>query len=359
MSKSILITGSSGFIGTAIIQRFAPHFKIYALDTKSPEEALPENVVFHKIDLTKSQSVRKTIEFIRQSDPELEVASVIHLAAYYDFSGEPSDLYEQVTIKGTERLLHGLLTLPRVEQFIFSSTQLVHAPCAVGERINEEWPLEPKWDYPQSKVKTEKLLRHEHGRIPLVILRIAGVYSDQCHSIPIANQIQRVYEKRLTGHVFPGDTSRGQPFVHLDDLVEAIWLTVENRKKLKEEEVFLIGEPETYSYEALQKELARIIHGHQDWETMQVPKVVAKTGAWIQDKIPGVEDPFIKPWMIDLADDHCQLDIAHAREVLGWTPRHRLISVLPRMVDALIRDPKGFYRLNHLHSREEAMAHAK
>jgi hypothetical protein len=31
-------------------------------------------------------------------------------------------------------------------------------------------------------------------------------------------------------------------------------------------------------------------------------KAVAKAGAWVQDQIPGVEEPFIKPWMIDLAD---------------------------------------------------------
>ena len=34
--------------------------------------------------------------------------AVVHLAAYYDFSGEPSDLYERVTVQGTLRLLNGL-----------------------------------------------------------------------------------------------------------------------------------------------------------------------------------------------------------------------------------------------------------
>jgi hypothetical protein len=29
------------------------------------------------------------------------IASVIHLAAYYDFSGEPSRPYEQITVRGT------------------------------------------------------------------------------------------------------------------------------------------------------------------------------------------------------------------------------------------------------------------
>ncbi len=37
------------------------------------------------------------------------VASVIHLAAYFDFSGEASSKYQEVTVEGTRRLLRALL----------------------------------------------------------------------------------------------------------------------------------------------------------------------------------------------------------------------------------------------------------
>ena len=36
------------------------------------------------------------------------IASVIHLAAFYDFSGEPNPLYDEVNVKGTQRLLRAL-----------------------------------------------------------------------------------------------------------------------------------------------------------------------------------------------------------------------------------------------------------
>jgi UDP-glucose 4-epimerase len=61
-----------------------------------------------------------------------QIASVIHLAAYYDFAGEPSPLYDEVTVRGTERLLR-LLRDFQVGQFVFSSTMLVHS--AVGGLI--------------------------------------------------------------------------------------------------------------------------------------------------------------------------------------------------------------------------------
>ena len=51
------------------------------------------------------------------------------------------------------------------------------------------------------------------------LFRKAGVYTDHCQSVPIAHQIQRIYERDLTSHVFPGDTDAGQSFVHLDDAV--------------------------------------------------------------------------------------------------------------------------------------------
>jgi nucleoside-diphosphate-sugar epimerase len=255
-------------------------------------------------------------------------------------------MYERVTVEGTGRLVRAVRGLT-VEQFLFSSTLLVHAPCSPGQRIDEDWPLEPKWDYPQSKVDTEELLRRERGDIPIVLMRIAGVYDDWCHSIPIAQQIQRIYERRMTSLVFPGDTSHGQPFVHLDDLVEACRLAVLHRASLPAELTVLVGEPDTLSYDELQRTIGRLVHG-EEWETRQIPKVVAKTGAWLQDNVPLGEDAFIKPWMIDLADDHFALDISRARDTLGWQPRHSLRDTLPQMISALKTSPGDWYRENKL-----------
>lgn len=138
---------------------------------------------------------------------------------------------------------------------------LVHAPCAPGQHINEDWPVDPKWDYPQSKVQTEQLLLSGRGSVPVVVLRIAGVYTDRCESVPLAHQIQRIYQHKLTSKVFPGDTSTGQSFVHFDDVVEALRATGARRKELPPDAVILIGEAEPLSYRELQRMLAAHIHG--------------------------------------------------------------------------------------------------
>src|SRR5712692_968672 len=284
----VLVTGSAGFIGRAVVRRLARSFRMVGFDREGGDTHPPPEAECVCIDLTADDSVRAGFERVRYAYGD-RIACVIHLAAYYDFSGEPSPLYDEITVRGTGRLLRALKAFD-VEQFVFSSTMLVHAPCEPGQRINEDWPLDPKWDYPKSKVKTEELIRSEHGEIPAMLLRIAGVYTDRCHSIPLAHQMQRIYERWRTSHVFPGATAHGQAFLHLDDLVEGLLLVVERRAKLPPELILLLGEPETLTYDELQHVFGRLIHG-EEWETREIPKAVAKTGAWIQDEMPLIEDP--------------------------------------------------------------------
>ena len=86
------------------------------------------------------------------------------------------------------RVKHGF---DNVEQFVLASTMLVHAPTQPGRPINEDWPLDPKWPYPQSKVETEQLIRAERGRIPTLILRPAGVYDERCRAVFLAQRCSR------------------------------------------------------------------------------------------------------------------------------------------------------------------------
>lgn len=342
----VIVTGSSGMIGSPLCTLLGGAYNVVGFDRAGPPYP-PIEVECVSVDLTDEGRIRRALERVRYAyGPRL--ASVIHLAAYYDFSGEPSPLYDEITVRGTQRLLRALHRMEfQVEQFIFSSTMLLHAPSVPGERISEDSPVAPKWDYPRSKAETERVILSERGAIPSVMLRIAGVYDDGCHSIPLAHQIQRIYERRLTGRVYPGDVSRGQAFVHLDDTLDAIRRVVEKRHALPAETALLIGEPDTLSYDELQRAFARLIHD-EEWETRQIPKAVAKTGAWVLDNMPLVEEPFIKPWMVDLADDHYALDISRARRTLGWEPKHSLLQTLPKMVAALKRDPVAWYREHEL-----------
>lgn len=354
----VIVTGSNGRIGDALMRRFAGRFdSIVGFDRKAPTPP-PPGCVYIPVEITSDDSVRQGLRTIRDHHGS-HVASVVHLAAYYDFFGDPSSQYDEITVRGTGRLLDGLRELDfHVEQFVFSSTMLVHRPAALGQFITEEWAVEPTWAYPESKVRTEQLIHDTRGAIPAVLLRISGVYDDLCHSIPLANQIQRIYERQFTSRVYSGSTAHGQAFMHMDDLVEAIALTVERRATLPSEIPILLGEPDALSYDELQHTLGRLIHG-EEWETLEIPGALApltKAGAWVLSKLPGA-DPFIRPWMIDRANDQYALDITRARTLLGWEPKRTLRQTMPLMVSALKDDPATFYRENDLelpkHLREK------
>ena len=242
-------------------------------------------------------------------------------------------------MQGTRRLLEAVKQF-ETEQFIFTSTQLVYAPCKLGQKISEKSPLKPKWEHPQSKLKAEKLIHEIHGAIPTVILQPAGCYDEKCQSIPLSQQIQRIYENQLTGHFFPGDKRHGIPYLHFADLVEAILLAIQKRRELPSETKILLGETETPSYDAIQHVIGQSLN-EEPWETYYIPPFLAKFGASLQNS-------FIQPWMIDIANDHYQLDITKAKNILGWAPSHTLLETLPSMISFLKRDPAAFYKINGL-----------
>lgn len=336
----VLITGSSGLIGTAIINQLANRYHLIGLDIKPFSSSMPADYI--EMDITSEESIRQALDKVQSSFGK-RIASVIHLAAYYDFEGKESPLYEKITVRGTENLLKALQRF-EVEQFIFSSSMLVYKPSSPGEKMDENWPLQAKWEYPQSKIDTEKIIHFERGTIPVVLLRIAGVYSEEGHSIPITNQIQRIFERQLTSHFYPGDTSAGNTYIHLDDLVDSFVACVEKRKQLPPETVLNIGEPEAVSYEELQDTIGELVHG-EEWRTFEIPKPIAKAGAAVQDLFG---DPFIKPWMVDLATDHYELDITQAKQLVGWEPKHSLKATLLEMISKLKADPLAWYKKNKL-----------
>ncbi len=342
----VLITGASGFIGSAIIAKLADKFTLVGMDRAGPT---PPRAPAHAVefDLGNDESVRSALDVVRKEFGG-RIASVIHLAAYYDITGDPNPLYDKITVQGTRRLI-GALKKFEVEQFVFASTMLVHKPKeTMEERIDEQSPIGPTWAYPKSKVQTEELLRRLHGDIPVVFMRFAGVYDDMGHSVFLAEQIAGIYEHRVKAHLYPGMLCAAQSSLHLDDLTAAVSTVIERRKKLPSELPLLIGEPNALGYDEIQDIVHRSIHG-EDWTTVQIPKPVAKIGAWLQEEVLG-DKSFVEPWMIDESDSHYIVDINRARTLLDWQPRGSLRETLPKILDALKKDPVGWYKANKLNS---------
>ncbi|MEX2353978.1 MAG: vitamin K epoxide reductase family protein, partial [Gammaproteobacteria bacterium] len=341
----VVITGSAGNIGSRLREVLSDNYTVIGMDRNETECEIP-------FDLSSEDSVRLAFNQFRERYGN-RIAAVIHLAAYFDFSGEDSPLYDEVNVKGTTRLLDVLQDL-EVERFIYSGTMLVHKPVSPGQVISENDPVEPKWAYPESKQKAERAIKQHHGKIPYVILRLAGLYNEKTAVPTLSHQISRIYERVAKSHLYAGDMECGQSLIHEDDMMDLFRRTVDRRNELPEEISILAGEPDTLSYKELQDTIGRLIHGEEKWKTFLVPESLAKAAAWIEEKSEPVvpdaidhgEKPFIRPFMIDMASDHYALDIDRAQHLLDWTPEHDIRDVLPAMIQSLKEDPLHWYSVN-------------
>lgn len=344
----VLITGAAGSLGSALRAHLQDQYEIVGTDRPGGDCDL-------EMDLSSKEAIETAISQFKERYGS-HIAAVIHLAAYFDFTGEPSDLYEKVNERGTHHLVKALQEL-EVERFIYASTMLVHKPGRPGDVIDESTPIDPQWAYPQSKAKTEEVIREHHGSMPFAILRLAGLYSEESAVPTLAQQIARIYERNLKSVVYAGSLDAGQAMLHQDDMLDLFARVIERRQSLPNEFYALAGEPDVLSYEQLQDAIGLHIYGDAHWRTINVPKPLAKAGAWIEEHAEPVipdtwdegEKPFIRPFMIDLASQHYALDIGYAEKTLGWRPQKRLAEVLPQMIKTFLQDPQRWYKAHKIH----------
>ncbi len=128
-------------------------------------------------------------------------------------------------------------------------------------------------------------------------------------------------------------------------MITAFALAIERRRGLPEETVLLIGEGRTYGYGEIQDAIGRAL-GKDGWTTIRVPRLPAKLGAAVIDRLSDDEGSLIKPFFVEQADDHYALDISQAKALLGWEPQHHLLDEIPNIVRRMQDDPDAWYREN-------------
>jgi GlcNAc-P-P-Und epimerase len=159
MSKTILFTGSNGFVGKSIIHLFEESFQIISLDLVNA------NIM---CDLTKS------IPDIPSVDMVIHAAGKAHIEPK---TKQIEKLFYDINYHGTKNLLKGLENSPP-DAFIFISSVAVYG-AESGEEITEEHPLNGLSPYALSKLKAEKYISKWciKNKVTLSILRpslIAG-----------------------------------------------------------------------------------------------------------------------------------------------------------------------------------------
>ena len=123
--KQILITGSSGYIGSHLLKKIKDSYTVYGLDKQ--ETQVPVNFIYGDI---------RNAEYLKYKD---EFDCVIHLAAEMRVSESVKDptLYYETNINGTLNVLKHIKT----KNFILASTgaaECLTSPYGISKKAAEE-----------------------------------------------------------------------------------------------------------------------------------------------------------------------------------------------------------------------------
>ena len=215
MSRQLLITGATGFLGGAVCERLKSEneWDIVATGRNLERGKQLKEVEFMPADLRHSGSVA---ELVRNR------FSVIHCAALTAPWGKPSD-FDTVNFHVTQSLLDASITAG-VTRFIYISTPSIYAEFADRTDIVEaDPPVDPPINhYTRTKLAAERYVLSRASDIQVIVLRphaLIGVGDET-----ILPRLLRAARKHLLPIIGPGDNRADLTCV--ENAAQACWLAL-------------------------------------------------------------------------------------------------------------------------------------
>jgi nucleoside-diphosphate-sugar epimerase len=351
MTKPIVvITGASGFIGSAVCVDLAKDFMVIAIDSREPTEQLRRaapQAIWYIIDIADNQAISKL--FAQTKSDFGRIDFVIHLAAYYDFGTDWVPEYQRTNVEGTANVIDASI-IEGVRRLIFASSIAAMEPPDIGSYLTEENPTSEFLPYAKSKSLGERLLAEASSQVPCNILRIAGVFSDWCELPPLYSLIKLWTSAFPFGRIIPGRGESGIPYININDLVRLVRLCILKNHELGPYNIFLASQHGA----VLHKQLFSAIRSEAGYSgshrPIHIPRTIAKFGVWFRCALGEISGnrPYERPWMLEYADKPWITDTSKTRQTLDWdcTPELGILRKIPDILDIFEKDPKGWEERN-------------
>ena len=219
---TVFITGASGVIGGAVIERLRLRPDVAHIFGLAHRTEVPAGLEATAGDITANSSLgldARTVEKIRS-----EATVIIHAAADTRFSASPHDA-RHANVGGTRNLLDFAAVCRRRPRVIVLSTVYV-AGRRIGVAREDELEHCAGFvnNYEQSKYEAELLVRSRMGELPVSVVRLSTVIGDSVGRVPRLAAIHhalRFYYSSLAPMV-PGTEDSLVDLVALDYTANAI-----------------------------------------------------------------------------------------------------------------------------------------
>jgi UDP-glucuronate 4-epimerase len=313
VTKSILVTGGAGFIGSHLIDLLLGegNWRVTVVDDLndfySPEIKLANmakakgcpNFEFIELDIRNAEGLRNVFD-------SREFDCIVHLAARAGVrpSLREPRLYAETNINGTLNLLE-LARDHEVRQFVFGSSSSVYGingkvPFSEDDRIHQ--PISP---YAATKAAGE-LLCHTYSHlydIRTVCLRFFTVYGARQRPDLAIHKFTRLITEGRPIQLF-GDGTTRRDYTYIDDIIQGVRASIDYDGSIHE--VFNLGESETTELRRLVELLEESLGSKAiiDWQPMQ-PGDVPVTFA----------------------------DVSKAERLLNYRPTTKIEEGIPRFVE--------------------------
>ena len=249
----ILMTGSSGFIGSHLSERLKNH-EVHHL----------------KSDLLDHQSVAGEVLLVK---PDI----IVHLAARTEVE---QSFYEQITFSeinyvGTVNLIETAAKVKNLRNFVFASTMEVYGWQPISDEIEEHGTPQqsiafdentvhnPNAPYAVAKYGCEKYLEYAHRcyNFPFTALRQTNCYGRKDNQFFVTEQI---INQMLTN---PDECNLGyaepyRTFIFVDDMLDAWETVINNPDKCNDGSIFTIGPDNPIKI----RDYAELIAKKLDWK---------------------------------------------------------------------------------------------
>ncbi|MDE1230906.1 UDP-glucose 4-epimerase family protein [Vibrio aestuarianus] len=309
----LLVTGSSGFVGSAFVEL---------------AESRGNNCIKQRRSLNgESDDTIFLADLFSSTDWSLalkDIECVVHCAAFvHQMKGEPEiESYRRVNTEGTIALARQA-SEAGVKRFVFVSSIKVNGESTeIGFPFKPDVSIAPSAPYGLSKFEAEQQLRSlsQEAGMEVVIIRPTLVYGPgvKANFASLMNLVSK-------GIPLPFGciTNNKRSLVSVDNLVDLIVTCIEHPKAANQ--VFLVSDDHDVSTSEMVRQMTLSL-GKSTWQ-LPVPKWCYK----LAGKVFGKQD------VVDRLLGSLQVDITHTKKTLGWTPPQTLEEGFKKTAEAFLQ----------------------